>query len=620
MEDPKLKASTFWQDVRLAWSFRSFFLPFLFPAASLLLLSLVQANLLFGSTIAGQRIIDTLNSHWGGPHPASAISTPILGFTLPPESPFVLALLMAVLLLLAAALGIATEQLRIGLSQKLRLQMQRELLQALTVESGELRSQRQTGEMIKIFMTDSAGVSALLIFGILGILENGAKGVTYAIGLCAIPDGWKILFIIVPLTMAFQTVVHRLFSSAERRANERSDLLNRKASGRIVRFFELVGRLVYFGGDQKESAEMLRLIAQAGKENRKFSLISSSRTATAGIVTSLSLPLIVMILVQGVVPVTPGTIVQAQSLLGLLLMSISTLASVPLMIAGSSPGMRQIRKVLDIPKPDLQPAELPDVTARPGPASLRLSNVTFSYSGANKPVLRGLNFDIPAGSVVGITGRSGGGKSTLGKLLNGDLIPGDGKIWVDDVDITGWHLIWKRELIGYLPTGFEFLDGTLEENILLGRDPSKIEHLEESLRLSGVTKFMEEDGITLQHAIRSLSGEGFLSFGQRRRVGIAQLLCGKQRILILDEPGSSLDPETMLTVAAHLREAVRGRTTLLITHDPDVFLTDFNLFIKNGVIADIGPHEVLMLRNQDYFDLLNKNMKERSERARLASR
>jgi ABC-type bacteriocin/lantibiotic exporter with double-glycine peptidase domain len=325
-----------------------------------------------------------------------------------------------------------------------------------------------------------------------------------------------------------------------------------------------------------------------------------------------------MILVQGVVPVTPGTIVQAQSLLGLLLMSISTLAAAPLMIAGSSPGMRQIRKVLDIPSPGLRPAELSIVTARSGPASLQLRNVSFSYSGGNKPVLRGLNFDIPAGAVVGITGRSGGGKSTLGKLLNGDLIPGDGKICVDEVDITSWHLIWKRELIGYLPTGFEFLDGTLEENILIGRDRSQIEHFEESLRLSGVTRFLEEDGITLQHGIRSLTGEGFLSFGQRRRVGIAQLLCGKQRILILDEPGSSLDPETMLTVAANLREAVRGRTTLLITHDPDVFLTDFNLFIKNGVIADIGPHEVLMLRNQDYFDLLNKNLKERSERARMA--
>jgi ATP-binding cassette, subfamily B, heavy metal transporter len=617
MEDSKLKASTFLQDVRLAWKFRTFFLPFLLPAACLLLLALLQANLLFGSTVAGQRIIDTLNSHWGGAT-AIATSTRILGLTFASKSPFVLALFMAVLLLLAAAFGIATEQLRIGLSQKLRLRMQRELLQALTVESGEMRSQRQTGEMIKTFMTDAAGVSALLIFGVLGVFENGAKGATYAIGLWSIPDGWKILFFVVPVTIAFQTLVNRLFSNAERSANDRSDTLNRKASARIVRFFELVGRLVYFGGDQKESADLLRLLAQAGKANRKFSLISSTRAATAGIVTSLSLPLIVMILVQGVVPVTPGTIVQAQSLLGLLLMSISTLAAAPLMIAGSSPGMRQIRKVLDIPSPGLRPAELSIVTARSGPASLQLRNVSFSYSGGNKPVLRGLNFDIPAGAVVGITGRSGGGKSTLGKLLNGDLIPGDGKICVDEVDITSWHLIWKRELIGYLPTGFEFLDGTLEENILIGRYRSQIEHFEESLRLSGVTRFLEEDGITLQHGIRSLTGEGFLSFGQRRRVGIAQLLCGKQRILILDEPGSSLDPETMLTVAANLREAVRGRTTLLITHDPDVFLTDFNLFIKNGVIADIGPHEVLMLRNQDYFDLLNKNLKERSERARMA--
>jgi ABC-type bacteriocin/lantibiotic exporter with double-glycine peptidase domain len=420
----------------------------------------------------------------------------------------------------------------------------------------------------------------------------------------------------VPFTIVFQTLVNRIFSGAERTANARSDTLNRKASTRIVRFFELVGRLVYFGGEQKESAEILHLSREAGKANRKFSLISSARAATAGIVTSLSLPLIVMILVQGVVPVTPGTIVQAQSLLGLLLMSISTLAAAPLMIAGSSPGMRQIREVLDIPKPGPLPAELPDVTARRGPASLSLKDVNFSYSGGSKLVFRGLSFDIPAGAVVGITGKSGCGKSTLGKLLNGDLIPVRGKISVDEVEITAWHLVWKRELIGYLPTGFEFLDGTLEENILVGRDRSQIDHFEEALRLSGVAKFLQEDGITLQHCIRSLSGEGYLSFGQRRRVGIAQLLCGKQRILILDEPGSSLDPETMLTVAANLREAVRGRTTLLITHDPDVFVTDFNLFIKNGEIADMGPHEVLMLRNQDYFDLLNKNLKERSERAR----
>jgi hypothetical protein len=259
MEDSKLEPPTFWQDLRLAWSFHSFFLPFLLPAGCLLLLTLAQANLLFGSTVAGQRIIDSLNSYWGGPSPTTAMPTRILGFTLVTQSPFILAFIMAGLLLVASVVGIGTEQLRLALSQKFRLRMQRELLQALIIEPGELRAQRQTGEMIKIFMSDAAGLSALLIFGILGVFENSAKAVTYAVGLCGIPDGWKILMIIVPLTILFQTLVNRSFASAERRANERSDLLIRKASARMVRFFELVGRLVYFGGDQKESSELLQL-------------------------------------------------------------------------------------------------------------------------------------------------------------------------------------------------------------------------------------------------------------------------------------------------------------------------------------------------------------------------
>ncbi len=610
MDAPTSKPATFWEDVRLAWSFRSFFLPFLLPAACLLLMAFVQATLLFGSTTAGQHIIDSLTSRRGeGTLP---VPTRILGFAVNSGDPVSLAFFMAALLFVASVVGIAAEQLRIALNQGFRLQIQRELLRALTLEPGDSRALRQTGETIKIFMGDAAGLSVLLIFGVLGIFENGTKAITYAIGLYRIPDGWKILFLLVPVAVASQLLVNRAFSGAERHTNEASDKLNRQSAARVARFFELVGRLVYFGGERKESNEILRLASETGKANRRFSLISSTRAAAAGIVTTLSLPLIVILLVRGVVPVTPGAIVQAQSLLALLLMSLSALASIPLMIAGSSPAMRQIRKILNIPMPGPPPVQLTELAERLAPASLRLKEVTYCYPGATKPVLTGVTVDIPAGSVVGITGKSGSGKSTLGKLLNGDLSPTNGEIYVDEVDISGWHLIWKRELIGFLPTGFEFLNGTLEENVLIGRERSGVDHFEDALRLSGVAKFLEEEGLTLQHSIRSLSGEGFLSFGQRRRVGIAQLLCGRQRVLLFDEPGSSLDPQTMQEVAANLREAVRGRTTLVITHDPDIFQTDFNLFIKNGMIVDVGTHSDLMRGNSDYFELLNKNVQERS--------
>jgi ABC-type bacteriocin/lantibiotic exporter with double-glycine peptidase domain len=528
-------------------------------------------------------------------------------------NPVSLALFMGALLIAASVVGIAAEQLRIVLSQRFKFRIQSELLQALMFETGEMRALRQTGGMIKTFGSDAAGLSAFLIFGILGVFENGVKAVTYSAGLCRIPEGWKVAAIIVPAAILIQGAVNRTFSGVERRRNERSDALNRHVAARTVRFFELVGRLVYFGGEQNESAKVLRLMAEAGRANRRFSLISSSRAAAAGIVTGLSLPLIVIVLANGFGSVTPGIIIQAQSLLGLLLGTVSALSATPLQIAAAGPGMRQVRKVLDIPKPGPAPAQLPELASRKTPASLKLLNLTFRYGGATKPVLCGVTVDIPPGAVVGITGRSGGGKSTLGKLLNGDLMPVGGSIYVDEVDVTNWHLVWKRNLFGYLPTGFEFLDGTIEENVLMGRSHSEVDQFEQALRLSGVTRFLNSDGLTLQHSIRSLSGEGFLSFGQRRRIGIAQLVCGRQRILIFDEPGSSLDPETMVAVATNLREAVRGRTTLIITHDPDIFQTDFNIFIKDGAVADVGSHLELMGRNQDYFDLLNKNVGERTE-------
>jgi ABC-type multidrug transport system fused ATPase/permease subunit len=188
---------------------------------------------------------------------------------------------------------------------------------------------------------------------------------------------------------------------------------------------------------------------------------------------------------------------------------------------------------------------------------------------------------------------------------------------LDGADVTAWHLWWKREVVGFLPAEQGFLRGTLEENVLFGRDRDAVREYEEALAVSGVSSIArakaDQGGMQMYIDARV---DDFLSTGERRRVGIARLLLGHQRFWIFDEPGSGLDPRTMTEIAGALStqsRVIAGRTCIIITHDPDVFQTDFNIFMQDGTVADIGRHADLLERNAAYASLVGRNVKERTE-------
>jgi len=191
---------------------------------------------------------------------------------------------------------------------------------------------------------------------------------------------------------------------------------------------------------------------------------------------------------------------------------------------------------------------------------------------------------------------------------------------VDGVDVTSWHLVWRRELVGFMPAEPGFLRGTLKDNVLFGRPWEAIGDWEGGLAASGVAtiaaKHHDEGGMEFVIDGRP---EAILSTGERKRIGIARLLVGKQRFGIFDEPGNGLDPQTMVEVASAFRTAMQGRTTLMITHDPDVFQNDFVVFLENGRIAGLGRHEELLRTNPEYARLVNRFAHEREEEAVLAS-
>ncbi len=584
-------------DVSLLLRFRRYFIPFLLPAAALLIFALLQANLTLAATGTGQRLLDHflhIGSTLSGGRTGSAFLRDELRG----------ALEMAAWLLAAAAVGVCAGQARSAIHEKFTLRLQREVIDSLVHEDGETRASRQSGATLRTYVSDAPSLSALLIFGIVGIGEHLVRLVTYLVGLVAIPGGWKIVMVVGGLGILFQAVVVKAFAQSERTTGERADRLGENLFNKAGRYFEVLERLLFFGGEQAVSQEMSECAQAGAKIKRRSLLLSASREAISGLLATISLPLTVLLLL-GSPGFSPGSVVQAQMLINLFLMSIAALCAVPTTLRQFVPSLRRISTLFEIPRVPEPPVAVNLLAGGHGGAAVRVRGLRFAFSGNGKELFHHFDVDIPAGAIVGWVGRSGCGKSTLAKLLVGDLRPSTGSIWLDEVEVTDWPLRWRRRIIGYLPTGFGFLDGTLEQNILLGRPKEEVGDLRAALDLAGVTEFMQEQAIDLNYEIRSLTGEGYLSFGQRRRVGLAQLLCGTQRLVIFDEPGASLDPQSKQKIAHGLRWALANRTAIVITHDPDIFETDFNIFFQGGKVADVGSHEDLLLRNAQYAELMN---------------
>jgi ABC-type bacteriocin/lantibiotic exporter with double-glycine peptidase domain len=590
-------------DIALLFRLRQYFIPFLLPAAALVILALFQANLTLAATSAGQRLLDHFL------HIAPTQSGEQIGGAFWSDE-LRGALGMAGWLVAAAIVGVGAGQARSAIHEKFTLRLQREIIDSLVHEAGETRASRQSGATLRTYVSDAPSLSAFLIFGIVGIGEHLARLSTYLIGLIAIPGGWKVVLVVGGLGFLLQTVVVKAFADAERRTGASADRLNENLFNQASRYFEVLERLIFFGGETAIAKEISEQAQEGAKIKRKSLLLASSREAISGILITISLPLTVLLLL-GSPGFSPGSVIKAQMLINLFLLSIAALCAVPTTLRQFIPSLQRIDTLIQIPRVPEPPAEVDRLASQSGGVAMRVRGLKFGFSGNERMLFHNIDIDIPAGAVVGWVGRSGCGKSTLAKLLVGDLRPSGGSIWIDEQEVTDWPILWRRRIIGYLPTGFGFLDGTLEQNILFGRKKQAIGDLRAALDLSGMTDFMREQGIDLTYKIRSLTGEGFLSFGQRRRLGLAQLFCGTHRLVIIDEPGASLDPQSMQKIARNLRWALANRTAIVITHDPDIFETDFNLFLNEGGIADVGSHEDLLLRNAQYAELIRTVMADR---------
>ncbi|WP_037987871.1 ABC transporter transmembrane domain-containing protein [Synechococcus sp. BL107] len=267
--------------------------------------------------------------------------------------------------------------------------------------------------------------------------------------------------------------------------------------------------------------------------------------------------------------------------------------------------MERLSDILD-QNPELSAAEdVAQISMPPISGNIRFESVSFRFADKGPYQVDDVSLNLLAGSFVGIVGQSGSGKSTLTKLIPKLYSPDQGRIFIDNYDVSKVNLSSLRRQIGIVPQDSLLFEGTVAENIALNDPQATNDSIIEAAKIACAHEFIMSLG---QGYATPLAERGSnLSGGQRQRIAIARTVLANPQLLVMDEATSALDYSTERQLCLNLQDWASGRTVLFITHRlSSIRNSDHILVMDSGKLVEEGTHQQLMNLNQRYAALFDQ--------------
>ena len=233
--------------------------------------------------------------------------------------------------------------------------------------------------------------------------------------------------------------------------------------------------------------------------------------------------------------------------------------------------------------------------------------MSFAYPNTQEQAIKNINISIDGGSIVALVGHSGAGKSTIINLLPRFYDPKDGKVYIDNQDITDVSLSSLRKNISMVSQDIILFDDTVRANIAYANLNSSEEQIRKACEYAAASDFINE----LPNSYETIIGENGvkLSGGQKQRISIARAFLKNSPIILLDEATSSLDAESEEKVQNAVMNLTKNKTTLVIAHRLSTIIRANQIIVMNkGEIVDTGTHSELLKNSRVYKNLYSKQL------------